>query len=164
MSNALRVGRRTFPPTQIRRVYVWVAYDWRTSSKVITSKTSFRQYSWGHICVRTALRSAINVGNTASVTRKNGVLLGLVLFYFYLLIVGLLLTDLSNVGNVRQLNYTNIIFKRWDVESHFWSFMGLTLQDIVIVTMLGVKKIVEGPLLLKSLFVGLRTMSPSVTA
>ena len=42
--------------------------------------------------------------------------------------------------------------------------MGLTLQDIVIVTMLGVKKIVEGPLLLKSLFVGLRTMSPSVTA
>ena len=43
---------------------------------------------------------------------KEWVLLGLVLFYFYLLIAGLLLTDLSNVSNVRQLNYTNIIFKR----------------------------------------------------
>ena len=40
----------------------------------------------------------------------------------------------------------------------------LTLQDIVIVTMLGRKNSVQGPLLLKFLFVGAKTMSPSVTA
>ena len=37
------------------------------------------------------------------------------------------------------------------------------LQDIVIETMLGGENSVQGPLLLKLLFVGFKTMSPSVT-
>ena len=40
----------------------------------------------------------------------------------------------------------------------------IVLQDIVIETMLGRKNSVQGPLLLKLLFVGLKTMSPFVTA
>ena len=40
----------------------------------------------------------------------------------------------------------------------------LSLQDIVIETMLGRKNSVQGPLMLNILFVGLKTMSPSVTA
>ena len=40
----------------------------------------------------------------------------------------------------------------------------IPLQDIVIETMLGRKNSVQGPLLLKFLFVGLKTMSLSVTA
>ena len=45
----------------------------------------------------------------------------------------------------------------------YWNFSS-TLQDIVIETMLGGKSSVQGPFLLKLLFVGLKTMSPSVTA
>ena len=40
----------------------------------------------------------------------------------------------------------------------------ITLQDIAIETMLGRKHSVQDPLLLKLLFLGLKTMSPSVTA
>ena len=41
-------------------------------------------------------------------------------------------------------------------------FVGVALQDIVIETILGGKNSVQGPLLLKLLFVGLKTMSPSI--
>ena len=43
-------------------------------------------------------------------------------------------------------------------------FSHITLQDIVIETMLGRKNSVQGPRLLKSLFIGFKTISPSVTA
>ena len=43
-------------------------------------------------------------------------------------------------------------------------YVVIVLQDIVIETMLGRKNRVQGPLLLKLLFVGLKTMSPFVTA
>ena len=42
--------------------------------------------------------------------------------------------------------------------------MVTTLQELVIETMLSEKNSIQGPLLLKLLFVGLKTMSPSVTA
>ena len=42
--------------------------------------------------------------------------------------------------------------------------LAYALQNIVIETMLGRENSVQGPLFLKLLFVGLKTMSPSVTA
>ena len=45
---------------------------------------------------------------------------------------------------------------------HLWNTHPTLLQDIVFETILGEKNSVQGPPLLKLLFVGLKTMSPSI--